>query len=262
MRSLNPEWHWQEFHNQLARMSGASIGDTVLDLGCGRGATVPHLLRCVGPSGKVVALDRRREWLSEISERHAQAILDGQLEVHAVDLSDGLPYDVSTFDAIVCQNVFEGLRNPASVIAQAIEALKFGGSMIIGHHDFDGVIVASSYRDLTRRIVHGYADCSLEWQDLSDGQTGRLLPSLFHCVGLSRPVTETVLFVDLSLSAESFAQSYIEWVYHSAYKFGIETSDMDRWKQDLINRSNQGSFYFAVPWVYVLGARGAAEVIA
>jgi SAM-dependent methyltransferase len=44
VRSLNPVWSLDDFHARVAGLAGVGGGARVLDLGCGRGLTVPHLL--------------------------------------------------------------------------------------------------------------------------------------------------------------------------------------------------------------------------
>lgn len=47
-------------------------GGTVLDLGCGTGASLPYLRRAVGPAGRVVGVDRTPELLARARRRAAR----------------------------------------------------------------------------------------------------------------------------------------------------------------------------------------------
>jgi ubiquinone/menaquinone biosynthesis C-methylase UbiE len=58
MRSLNPAWQLDDFHARIAGLAEVGAGQRVLDLGCGNGNGLPALLEAVGPTGRVVALDR------------------------------------------------------------------------------------------------------------------------------------------------------------------------------------------------------------
>jgi len=44
-------------------------GDTVVEMGCGTGANVPHLREAVGPEGRVVGVDLTRGMLRRARER-------------------------------------------------------------------------------------------------------------------------------------------------------------------------------------------------
>jgi SAM-dependent methyltransferase len=253
MRSLNARWVRDDFHRSIAELVTISSGDTILDLGCGRGAALTCFLDRVGPSGRVVALDRNPGLLQEIKEQHADDIASGRLKIANADIAAGLPFGARAFDVVVCQNVLECVRDRTGLIEQARARLKPGGRLLFGHHDFDGVILASGDRELTRRLVHGFADFTEEWQDVSEGQMGRLLPELMAAGGFVDATTETILFVDLELTPESYARAYLNWVRDLAPKFGIREIDAERWLAELEARTARAAFYFAIPWVYVIG---------
>ena len=125
--------------------------------------------------------------------------------------------------------------------------------MLMGHHDYDGGrIPASGDRELTRRLVHGYSDFTATWQDVSEGQMGRLLPGLMISDRFADTATDTILFVDLELAPDFYAQAYLEWVSTAASEFGIYQSDIARWLAELEERAARAAFYFAIPWVYVI----------
>ncbi len=62
-RTLSP------INGPLLRFAGASAGETVLDVGCGCGATTVELASIVGPSGRVIGLDISQPMLSRARER-------------------------------------------------------------------------------------------------------------------------------------------------------------------------------------------------
>jgi hypothetical protein len=92
------------------------------------------------------------------------------------------------------ENVIEGISDRRGLLTEMHRILRPGGVAVIGHYDFDGVLLASHDREPTRCMVHGYADQTPDWQDASDGQMGRLLPGLVARAPLSEAATETVLF--------------------------------------------------------------------
>jgi phosphatidylethanolamine/phosphatidyl-N-methylethanolamine N-methyltransferase len=61
-----------------------SRGDTVLDIGCGTGATLPLLSRTVGPAGRVVGVDLTSELLDRATRRteglHNVSLVRGDAE--------------------------------------------------------------------------------------------------------------------------------------------------------------------------------------
>jgi ubiquinone/menaquinone biosynthesis C-methylase UbiE len=49
------------WRDRTADALALASGDTVVEMGCGTGANVPHLRERVGPSGRVVGIDVTRE---------------------------------------------------------------------------------------------------------------------------------------------------------------------------------------------------------
>lgn len=252
MRSLNPLWSRDDLHARLAALAAIKEGGRVLDLGCGQGLTVPHLLYGVGKSGEVVAADRELNSLALIKERHRDCYTDGRLTTISLDIAEPLPFASASFDSVICQNVVECVDDRDSLLAELSRILKPGGVVVVGHYDFDGALLASSDRELTRRMVHGYADHTQKWQDASEGQMGRLLPGLIARSPLHEAETETVLFVDLVLSKESYARVHLDGMVAVSMECGLDEESAKAWLDALQARSAAGLFYYALPWTYVV----------
>lgn len=252
MHSLNPAWSPDSFHARVASLAEIPANGRVLDLGCGRGLTLPYLLSRSGPSGEVVAADRNRRSLDAIGIKFPEEIANGRLTLTNLNIADKLPFEPARFDSVICQNVIECIADKSALIADIARVLRPGGVAVIGHHDFDGVLLASDDRDLTRRMVHGYADYTQQWQEFSDGQMGRLLPGLVAASPLSTGVTETVMFVDRTLSENSYARQHLEGMVSLAQEFGIADDVAKAWLRRLEARADAEQFYYALPWMYVV----------
>jgi SAM-dependent methyltransferase len=256
VKSLNPYWTLDGFHARIVALAGLRETQRVLDLGCGRGHTLPHLLARIGAAGKAVAADRSADNLAGIRGKFHQETDAGRLSVVELDIAQKLPFDDASFDSVICQNVIECVTDKVSLVHEIHRILKPHGTALIGHHDFDGALIASDDRALTRRMVHGYADYTQDWQDVSDGQMGRRLPALVALSLFHEAETETQLFVDLTLSKESYARLHLDGMVALAAQFGVATETALAWLRALEARSDSGRFYYALPWVYVLARRG------
>jgi SAM-dependent methyltransferase len=244
-----------DFHTRIARLAAIEPGNRVLDLGCGRGSGLPALLDAVGDTGKLIAADRDQAALNAIREAHGAEIDRGLLTIMACDFARDLPFDAASFDVVACQNVVECVADRAGLVAAIHRILRPGGTALIGHHDFDGVLIASDDRDLSRRLIHGYADFTDSWQDTSDGQMGRRLPGLCAQAAFADTATETVLFVDLTLGEGTYAKRHIDNIVHLSGRFGIDEAVAKKWQHDLETRSTAGTFYYGLPWTYVVARR-------
>jgi SAM-dependent methyltransferase len=255
VRSLNPRWNLNDFHAHVASLASISTGSSVLDLGCGRRNGLPHLLDRIGASGGLVAADRDRPSLDAIKSAYARQIAERSLTVVGLDIARELPFASASFNSVVCQNVIECLADRDSLIKEVHRILRPGGTALIGHHDFDGVLIASADRHLTRRLVHGYADFTQPWQDASEGQMGRLLPGLFARGPFNEVETETTLFVDLALAQDSYARCHLDDIVALCKRFDVDDEQAKKWLLDLEARSRAGTFYYALPWTNVIAKR-------
>jgi len=81
---------WARLYDRLATLPGVQSwrraaardlelvsGDTVVEMGCGTGANLPHLRAGVGPGGRVVGLDVTREMLDQARGRGDADLLQG-----------------------------------------------------------------------------------------------------------------------------------------------------------------------------------------
>ena len=242
------KWDAARFHETLALLVGARPGNHVLDLGCGRGATLGPLLRAVGDEGKVVGLDRMSLALADSALRHAPAIQCSRLTLVRGELA-ALPFSNDAVDAVLCQNVAECVHDRQTLVAEAWRVLKPGGTLLLGHHDFDGILLASDERDLTRRLVHGFADRKQNWQEACEGQMGRMLPGLVAHAGFASVEIEARLFVDLDLGEGSYARDYVGWVVELAPTLGIPRDETERWASGLARAADERRFFFGLPWI-------------
>lgn len=100
-------------------------GQTVLDLGCGTGRTLPLLARAVGEGGRVVGLDLSGSALAIARERVADL---PQVELVRADARRA---DLGTPDRVVATFSLSMMPDPAAVAARATDALAPGGRMAV-----------------------------------------------------------------------------------------------------------------------------------
>ena len=251
------KWDHVNFHRSLAALARVGSRDQVLDLGCGPGASLEPLLESVGEDGKVFALDRMKGTLAQVEARYAAAVGSGRLVVVQGDIG-APPFADGAFDAIVCQNVVECLPDRDALVAQATRVLKPGGTLLLGHHDFDGVIIANDDRELTRRLVHGFADYKQDWPEAVEGQMGRMIPGLVSNASFASVEIETAMFVDLDLDEGSYAGVYLGSLTAVAPAIGVSSDEMQRWTASLKKAASEGRFFFGLPWVAAICRKAEA----
>ena len=90
-------------HENLAAALPVPLVGSVVDLGCGTGATLAALAVRLDPAARLLGVDADKPELT-----------DEGLGVVVADLNEPLPFAGEEFDAAVCQNVIECLRGEFS----------------------------------------------------------------------------------------------------------------------------------------------------
>jgi len=112
--------------DSLLSLAAIGPGDRVLDIGTGIGEPALAAARRVGPSGRVVALDRSAHMLAIARKRMAALGLDTVtlLEMDA----DALDFQEASFDVVLCRYSLMFLPDLASVLAKINALLRPNGA--------------------------------------------------------------------------------------------------------------------------------------
>jgi ubiquinone/menaquinone biosynthesis C-methylase UbiE len=121
-----------EFKSDAAHLVAAlklHAGQTVADVGAGRGQLTVALAREVGPSGRVYATELNQDRLADIREAAESAGLRNVTIVEAKATSTNLPSRCC--DALVLRRVYHHFGEPAKMNASLRESLKPGGLLAV-----------------------------------------------------------------------------------------------------------------------------------
>ena len=114
---------WRERVLDAFRRAGVGPGQTVIDVGAGPGFVTADLAALVGPSGKVIALERAPHFLETLRRRGLSNI-----DVREQDVSE--PFGVSGTDASWCRWLLSFVPEPATTVRHIAEALRPGGTAV------------------------------------------------------------------------------------------------------------------------------------
>ncbi len=95
---------------------------SILDLGCGEGATYATALLETAKCYKGV----------DLSEAAVERARERGVDAISHDLSQPLPFETGAFEVVICIEVLEQLFAPATVVAEAARTLRAGGILIVG----------------------------------------------------------------------------------------------------------------------------------
>jgi demethylmenaquinone methyltransferase/2-methoxy-6-polyprenyl-1,4-benzoquinol methylase len=118
--------------NYLQRQTIAALavqpGDTVLDLACGAGFNLPYLQACVGPEGKIVALDYSEGMLAA-AQRKAQR--HGWKNVNFVKAdATQMDMEANILDGAICTFGLSAMPGELGALQRVAKAMKPGARFV------------------------------------------------------------------------------------------------------------------------------------
>lgn len=116
------------FGLRLVELAGVGPGDTVLDVGCGRGAVLVPAAARVGPSGRCIGVDLSPEMVRLAAERADAAGLAA--EVRVGDAED-LDVQAGSMSKVLCGFGIFFLPDPERAVAGFRRALGPGGTVAL-----------------------------------------------------------------------------------------------------------------------------------
>jgi len=128
------------------------LGESILDLGCGRGSETIEAARLAGQRGKVVGLDITP---AMISQAKAQAMSVGMPDIDFVhgDI-ENLPFEDSTFHAVISNCVINHARSKKTAYKEIHRVLKNGGRFVISD-----AVTKEALPDTVKNDPQAWADC-------------------------------------------------------------------------------------------------------
>lgn len=129
---------------------GALEGCSVLDIGCGTGLNLPHLVSRVGPTGRIVGLDYSSGMLEQARRR---VLENGWGNVELVQGDAGVMDGVDgPFDAVVSTLALGIVDDLPAALARAVEVLRPGGRLAV--LDFHSTRPKDAVQRLFNPIYH------------------------------------------------------------------------------------------------------------
>jgi len=223
-----------------------SDGEVLADLGCGSGFTLAAAAD-KAPGTTLLGIEQETVPLEA-----AVAVLTGKrarLHLVRADLSASLPLVAACVDKLVCHNVLEQIPEPEALLVEAARVMRPGARSVWSHPDYDSVVISGGDVELTRRIVHLFADLPDPTMNQADAQMGRKLAGL---VGQSPLVLTAVSsHVLLSTALDGPARFRVETTVAAlrvALRNGeveLREEDLDSWLASLENADGEGRFLYS-----------------
>jgi SAM-dependent methyltransferase len=116
------------------RRAGFTRGQTIVDLGCGPGYASVDLAEIVGPTGRVIAIDRSKRFLEHCARMQSRLGLENITRIET-DLESGDP-DIGEADGVWCRWIFAFVKSPEDLVKRMTKKIRPGGCIVL-HEYFD-----------------------------------------------------------------------------------------------------------------------------
>ncbi len=140
------------------RRAGFTVGQALLDVGCGPGYAAVDLAEIVGPSGRVVAVDRSRRFLDALEAMRLRLGLD---HIRTVELDlDEPDFPAVAADGAWARWVFAFVKRPRDLLARVAAALKPGAALVLHEYlDYGAWRVAprsAEFEEFVRVVIESW----------------------------------------------------------------------------------------------------------
>lgn len=111
------------------RRAGLTVGQTLIDVGCGPGYATIDLAEIVGPTGQVIAVDRSARFLAAL-DANCRTRGIGNVRSYEQDLDQSDLPEVDA-DGAWCRWVMAFVRNPRRLLERIRARVRPGGKLVI-----------------------------------------------------------------------------------------------------------------------------------
>jgi ubiquinone/menaquinone biosynthesis C-methylase UbiE len=214
-----------------------SVGQKVLDLGCGIGGATFRLLNILGPAGLAAGVD--------ISSAMVEAATSRAENRPGVEFRVGeacaIPYPDQFFDAARCERVFLYLPDRLAAIQEMKRVVKPGGQIVLLDTELDCTAIYSKNPQLTRKMTSAVA------ATMPNPNSARDLPALAREAGLKDIRVQTLA---VSSPYEFFLKVIATSLEKAAEQETLPANEVHEFLEEQRDLNSSGNFFHA--WLFVL----------
>jgi ubiquinone/menaquinone biosynthesis C-methylase UbiE len=210
--------------------------ERVLEVGCGGGVYAYEAAQCVGPAGRVCALDLSADQIASAKARCAEL---AWVECQVADAVK-LPYGDAEFDALYGVQVFEYAGNLEEALREIQRVLRPGGRVVILATNWSSLVWHSDQAGRMARVLTAFA-AHAPYPDLP-----AILPARLRQFGMTAIRQTPVPVLNTSYHANSF--SY--WLARMIRPFvlgrqAVTAEEADAWFNEFEELEQRGAYFFS-----------------
>jgi arsenite methyltransferase len=215
---------------------GAVPAGRILDVGCGPGFYCAELAEEVGHQGSVVGVDSSPAMLELAARRCAGH--EG-VELRQAD-AVSLPVDDASFDAALCVQVLEYVRDPTAALAEMHRALRPGGRVVVWDIDWATVSLHSHDPARTERALRAWDE------HLVHPSLPRTLGPRLRSAGFEEVRMEAHPFASCEFDTETYGAALVPLAGAFVVgRNGVTDEEAQAWVAEQQQLGERGAFYFA-----------------
>ncbi|MCP5419669.1 MAG: methyltransferase domain-containing protein [Gammaproteobacteria bacterium] len=227
-----------------------TVGQSVLDVGCGPGLDTLAMGPLVGPGGCVVGVDADEEMVTAANQRAERAGMSEYVR-HQRGEASALALASGRFDACRSERLFIHLPDTRQALAEMIRVTRSGGWLVVVDTDWGTFSIDTEQNRIERLLTRFGAE------HLSrNGFAGRQLYRLFKTCGL---VDITVELWPVHVLGDVALVKYLtklDEIEQGALKANLITpEELERWREGLARSENDGTFFASLVMVLVAGRK-------
>lgn len=231
----------RQYKQRTFEMLEPLAGAAILDVGCGVGDDAREIAARVGPSGRVIGVDRSEALIAEARQRSAPTDLPLAFEIGD---ATALEFADDTFDGCRADRVLHHLEQPEKAIQEMLRVARPGARLVMAEPDFETAILDAPNHSLTRKLLN------LNCDSYRNGWIGRQMPRLLKRAGAADVSVEpfTILLTDYAVAERVLA---LEGTVGRAKELGVASSaECDDWLSQLKAASARGEVFGSITAFY------------
>ena len=154
------------FVEKLVPQFDLRAGQQLLDVGTGTGVLIPYLVKAVGESGSVTAIDFSEKMVQKCKTKYSHF---NNVHIDLRNIEDAA-YPTESFDAVICFGVFPHLENKEKALQNINRMLKSSGKLVIAHA-LSREELKTHHQKVSKHVAHAKIPKETEMKQLLE-QTG------------------------------------------------------------------------------------------
>ncbi|MEI6152804.1 MAG: methyltransferase domain-containing protein [Deltaproteobacteria bacterium] len=238
--------YFREYKLKSYELLQLKHGMTVLEAGCGLGDDAFRIAELIMPGGKVIGLDSSAAMVEKARSRKPSSRLPVQFQTGDVK---ALPFPDNSFTRCRIDRVLQHIAQPEKAISELVRVLEPNGLLLAYDNDWGTFSITSQDIEITRALEN------LWCYSFTNSWIGRNLCDYFISSGLSDVKIYPGISVITDFETADRVYNLRETVQRAAAAGIISTAQGHCWIEELINRTEKGSFLATLTAYTVVGRK-------